>query len=46
MQYDFMAIPDPEIPRAADPTFRHILTTYTSEAIKTVSLWRAVRVVS
>ena len=42
MYHDFTAIPDPEIPRAADPTFQHILTTYASEANKTVGMWRAV----
>jgi uncharacterized damage-inducible protein DinB len=42
MHYDFIAIPDAEIPRAADPVFQHLLTTYVSEANKTVSMWRAV----
>ncbi len=42
MNYDFIAIPDAEIPSAAEPVFQHILTTYASEANKTVSVWRAV----
>jgi uncharacterized damage-inducible protein DinB len=42
MHYDFTAIPDAEIPRAAEPIFQHVLTTYVSEANKTVSMWRAV----
>jgi uncharacterized damage-inducible protein DinB len=42
MNYDFTAIPDAEIPRAAEPVFQHLLTTYASEANKTASVWRAV----
>ena len=42
MNYDFIAIPDAEIPLAVEPVFRHIVTTYASEANKTVSMWRAV----
>jgi uncharacterized damage-inducible protein DinB len=42
MQYDFTAIPDAEIPKAIEPIFQHVVTTYTSEANKTVSMWRAV----
>jgi uncharacterized damage-inducible protein DinB len=42
MRYDFIAIPDAEVPQAIDPTFHHLLTTYTSETNKTVSVWRAV----
>src|SRR5476651_1608927 len=42
MQYDFIAIPDAEIPKAVDPIFQHVVTTYASEANKTVSMWRAV----
>ena len=42
MQYDFIAIPDSDAPRAAERIFQHVVTTYTSEANKTVSLWRAV----
>src|SRR6516162_5260372 len=42
MHYDFIAIPDADVPRAVDPTFQHILQTYASEANKTASVWRAV----
>ncbi|HWD37883.1 MAG TPA: hypothetical protein VG944_03485, partial [Fimbriimonas sp.] len=42
MQYDFIAIPDAEIPQAVEPVFQHVVTTYVSEANKTVSIWRAV----
>jgi hypothetical protein len=42
MRYDFIAIHDAEVPQAAEPLFQHILTTYASEANKTVSVWRAV----
>src|SRR5262245_28263871 len=42
MQYDFIAILDADVPRAVDPTFQHVVTTYVSEANKTVSMWRAV----
>jgi uncharacterized damage-inducible protein DinB len=42
VKYDFTAIPDAEIPQAVEPIFQHVLTTYTSEANKTVSVWRAV----
>src|SRR5207244_1064749 len=42
MNYDFIAIPDADVPQAAEPIFQHVLTTYASEANKTVSVWRAV----
>ena len=42
MHYDFIAIPDVEVPRAAEPVFQHLLATYASEANKTASVWRAV----
>src|SRR5581483_3628217 len=42
MHYDFVAIPDADVPRAAEPIFQHLLTTHASEANKTVSVWRAV----
>jgi uncharacterized damage-inducible protein DinB len=42
MKYDFVAIPDTDVPIAIDPTFQHLLQTYTSEANKTASMWRAV----
>jgi uncharacterized damage-inducible protein DinB len=42
MHYDFTAIPDDEVPRAAEPIFQHVVATYASETNKTVSMWRAV----
>lgn len=42
MHYDFIAIPDAEIPQAVEPVFQHVVITYVSEANKTVSMWRAV----
>src|SRR5476649_433973 len=42
MQYNFIAIPDAEIPKAVEPVFQHVVTTYASETNKTVSMWRAV----
>src|SRR5436853_7612037 len=42
MHYDFIAIPDADVPQAVEPVFQHVVTTYTSEANKTVSMWRAV----
>jgi uncharacterized damage-inducible protein DinB len=42
MHYDFIAIPDDQVPRAVEPVFQHLLTTYASETNKTASVWRAV----
>ena len=42
MKYNFIAIPDAELPQSNEPIFQHVLTTYASEANKTVSIWRAV----
>jgi hypothetical protein len=42
MHYDFIAIPDADVPQAVEPVFQHVITTYASEANKTVSVWRAV----
>ena|SRR5688572_13968952 len=42
MRYDWTAIPDADVPRAAEPTWQHLLDTYASETNKTASLWRAV----
>ena len=42
MHYEYTAVPDGHAPRAADPTFQHVLQTYGSETNKTVSVWRAV----
>jgi uncharacterized damage-inducible protein DinB len=40
MQYEYTAIPESQVPRAADPVFQHLLDTYASETSKVVSLWR------
>jgi hypothetical protein len=42
MHYDFIAIPDADVPQAVDPVFHHVLATYASETNKTASVWRAV----
>ena len=42
MHYEFVAIPDEQVPRASDPLFQHIVATYASETNKTASLWRAI----
>src|SRR3984893_16594991 len=42
MLYDNTTIPDAEVPQAVEPVFQYVLTTYASEANKTVSRWRAV----
>ncbi|HET8668328.1 MAG TPA: DinB family protein [Terriglobales bacterium] len=40
MQYDYVAIPDSLVPRAAKPTMQHALDTYASETNKVISVWR------
>jgi len=42
MHYDFIAIPDADVPPAVEPIFQHVVTTYASETNKTISMWRAV----
>jgi uncharacterized damage-inducible protein DinB len=42
MQYESVAIPDDQVPQAADPLFQHLTTTYASEANKTASVWPAI----
>ncbi len=42
MQYEFVAIPDDEVPQATNRLFQHLVTTYASETNKTASMWRAV----
>src|SRR5262249_8919822 len=42
MHYDYVAIPDAEVPRAVEPAWQHLLATYASETNKTASVWRAV----
>lgn len=43
MNYEYIAIPDSEVPAAVEPVFQHLLATYASEVNKTVGVWRAVR---
>jgi uncharacterized damage-inducible protein DinB len=43
MHYDFVAIPDEQVPQAAR-LFQHLVTTYASETNKTVSMWMAISV--
>jgi uncharacterized damage-inducible protein DinB len=43
MHYDFIDIPDAEVPQAVEPTFQHVVTTYASETNKTVSMWWTVQ---
>ncbi|MGA7462412.1 MAG: DinB family protein [Candidatus Korobacteraceae bacterium] len=40
MHYDFIAIPDADIPRAANPLFQHLLDTYAGETNKVIDVWR------
>lgn len=40
MQYEYVAIPEAAVPRAANPIFQHLLDTYASETSKVISLWR------
>jgi uncharacterized damage-inducible protein DinB len=42
MIYEYVAIPDAEVPKAVEPVFQHLVTTYASEVNKTVGVWRAV----
>src|SRR6516225_7466214 len=42
MNYDFIAIPDQDLPQASDPLFHHVVATYASETNKTASMWRAI----
>ncbi len=42
MHYDFIAIPDADIPQTVEPVFRHVVTTYASETNKTAGVWRAI----
>jgi uncharacterized damage-inducible protein DinB len=39
LAYAHVAIPDAEVPVAADPTFQHALDTYVSETNKVASVW-------
>jgi uncharacterized damage-inducible protein DinB len=40
MQYEYTAIPEGAVPRAANPVFQHLLDTYASETSKVISVWR------
>ncbi len=40
MQYDYIAVPEAEVPRASSPVFQHLLDTYASETSKVISVWR------
>src|SRR5215475_2497037 len=40
MQYEYTAIPESQVPRAANPAFQHLLDTYASETSKVISVWR------
>jgi uncharacterized damage-inducible protein DinB len=40
MHYDFIAIPERDVPRASDPLFQHLLDTYAGETDKVISTWR------
>lgn len=42
MHYDWTAIPESDIPVAADPQYTYLLDTYVSETNKTASMWRAI----
>src|SRR6516162_8735943 len=42
MRYDFIAIPDQDVPQARDLLFQHLIATYASETNKTGSMWRAI----
>jgi uncharacterized damage-inducible protein DinB len=41
MRYDFIAIPEQDVPRASNPLLQHLLDTYASETDKVVSVWRS-----
>lgn len=40
MQYEYTAIPEAAVPRAASPIFQVLLDTYASETSKVISVWR------
>ncbi len=40
MDYEYVAIPQAEVPRAVNPLFQHLLDTYASETNKVISVWR------
>src|SRR6476469_2550714 len=42
MRYEYVAIPEDDVPIASDPAFQHLVATYASETNKTASMWRAI----
>lgn len=44
MKYPATAIPDSQVPRAADPLFQHMLEVYAGETNKVFSVWRSFRI--
>jgi uncharacterized damage-inducible protein DinB len=40
MNYEYTAIPEADVPRAAHAVFQHLVDTYASETSKVVSVWR------
>jgi len=42
MNYDFIGVPDQDVPPAQDPLFQHLVATYPSETYKTASMWRVI----
>jgi uncharacterized damage-inducible protein DinB len=40
VNYEFVAIPDSEIPCVPQPVFQHMLNIYASETNKVISVWR------
>jgi uncharacterized damage-inducible protein DinB len=40
MQYEYTAIAESAVQRAANPVFQHMLDTYASETSKVISVWR------
>jgi uncharacterized damage-inducible protein DinB len=40
MDYEYVAIPESEIPSSSLPMFQHMLNTYASETNKVISVWR------
>jgi uncharacterized damage-inducible protein DinB len=43
MEYEYIAIGEGAVPRAANPLLQHLLDTYASETSKVVSVWREFR---
>lgn len=39
MNYNVIAIPEDQVPRASNPLFQHLLDTYASETNKVISVW-------